>query len=330
MPQEVRRRQHATVNYSLNAKVNATLGRGMIYRHLMLRLQGAPTLSAANNTQAKTKKAEEWAVVKRIDIIANGSDVLKSLSGEALWWHNYLLFGAVPRVTATLGDGSTANVAFDSMLILPFWMLRGIKPFDTALDAQALSDLKIEITWGTFSDVNGDATGWTTEPSLEVYSLESFNPPANAAFSQWRIFEIEKTITAATTQFDIDLSVGPLYRGFVLNTVSDDVDVATILNNIKLISGTTVYADLRAEVLRDEYRVMNGIPLDEVARRSTSSSAAGWFVLDMVTDGRLSEGIDSLGLAELKLQLDVAAPGTVDKVRVWPQQIIPVRGFLRR
>lgn len=326
MPQEVRRRQHATLEYTANAKVSAQLSRGMIIRELGFRLQGRPTVTAPNNTAAKTNKEEEWAILPRIDLIANGSDVIKSLSGEQLWWHAFFHSGVVPPVTATLGDGSTANPTFDSYLPMPFWMPRAVRPFDTALDARQLSDLKLEITWGTHSDISDDASGFTTAPTLEVYSLESFNPPGAAAFSQWRQFIIEKTVTAASASFTHKLPVGPVYRGFLINAVSDDVDVSTILNNVKVKSGTTVYYDLPAEAVALDYRLRNGVPIDAVGRRSNNSSVAGWYYVDLVTDGRLSEAVDTLGFAEFELDFDVSAPGTTDKLFIVPQQIIPVRG----
>lgn len=326
MPQQVRRRQHETITYTANAKESATLSRGMILRHLMLRLQGQPTITAMNNSAANTLKAEEWGILDRIDLIANGSDVIKSFSGEQLWWLNYFLFGTVPPVTATLGDGSTANPSFDVSLLLPFWMPRSVRPFDTALDARQLSDLKLEITWGSHTSINSAATGFTTNPTLEVYALESFNPPNAAAFSTWRLFQIIQTITAANAAQTIKLPVGPLYRGFLINTIADAADVATVINNIKVKSGTTVFVDLPEDVLRLEYRQMNGVPIDAVGRRSSSSSVNGWYMLDLVTDGRLSEAIDTLGFAEFELELNVAAPGTARSIELLPFQIIPVRG----
>lgn len=323
MPQDVRRRFERTIEYSANNKVGESLSRGLISRHLTLQLEGAPTLTALNNSAANTLKAEEWGVVSRIDVIANGSDVIFSMSGEQLWWLNYFVFGAVPPVTAAIGDGATADPPFDSSLILPFWMPRSLRPFDTALDSRVLSDLKVEVTWGTHTSINSAATGFTTDPTLKVNTLGSFNAPA-AAFSQWRRFIIEQTISAANSALRVQLPVGAIYRGFLLNTVSDSVDVGTMLDNFKLKSGTTVFADIDAEVLAVESRLMNGIPLT-AARRSSSSSVNGWYYYDHVTDGRLTEGIDTLGFSEIELELNVANPGAADTIFIIPQQIIPVR-----
>ncbi len=333
MAQQVRRRFLETVGYSSNNKQAERLSRGMVYRELHLRLQGAPTLSGANNTQANTDPGDEWGVVKRIDIIANNTDVIKSISGKALWWMNHFMYGNSPRITPAIGDGSTANPSFDSVLILPFWMPNSIRPMDTALDSRNLSDLKIEVTWGAFTDVNSAATAWTTEPTLEVGSLESFN--VTGPFSQWRVFEIEKEITATNPRFQIQLPVGPIYRGFMLHFTDAGVDDSAILNNFKLVSGTTVFADIKETFLKQVFDIRNGMQrgLDDGAsaaytedRRSTEANREAWYFYDHVTDGFNSEGIDSLGFSELELELDVTIGAGTTKCFVWPWQIIPVRG----
>ena len=327
MAQEVRRRKHVTVAYSANNKVSEQLSRGMIFRQLMLNLSGTITTAAAgDNDAADVRKAGEWGVVQRIDVVANGSDVIKSMSGESLWWLNRFLFGEPPEESALIG-GTSDDPPFDSTLILPFWMPRSIKPFDTALDARRLSDLRVEITWGDQNDIlaPAGASAFAVPPTLDVYALESFNPPGNVSFNQWRTWTIEETITAASTEHQVKLPVGHIYRGFLINTHSDAVDVATIIKNVKLRSGTTVFADLSEEILKAEYVQMNGIR-PAPTRRATKSSDDGWYMLDLVTDGRLSEGVDTLGFSELELVFDVDAPGTTDKLVIYPQQIIPVRG----
>jgi hypothetical protein len=181
--------------------------------------------------------------------------------------------------------------------------------------------------------VNTDATAWTTEPQLDVYSLEAFN--VKGPFSQCRIYTIEKSITATSAQFQVQLPVGPMYRGFMINTQDDGVDVGTILNNFKVISGTTVYADLddatlwQTEKLRNQ--VVNtwdtgGEAYDCPKRGTTYNAEEGWYFYDHVTDGYLSESIDTLGFSEFELELDVTKLTGTNKIFIYPLQIIPVRG----
>ena len=333
MPQQVRFRTQKTLNYVANGKQVEQLSRGMVYREMFLRLVGAPTVTLGNNTQAKTLRGDEWSLIKKIEIIANNTDVLKSFSGNDLWWLNYFWYGAAPHITSNLGDGATANVPFDSTLIIPFWMPNSLRPIDTALDARELSDLKIEVTWGDHLDMNADNTGFTTAPTLEVNSLESFL--VKGPFAQWRVYTLEKEITASSTQFQILLPVGPMYRGFTIITTDDDVEVSGILNNLKLKSGTTVFADMPGEVLQQVGSLRagigrghtNGAAVDYLAlRRGAGNSYLGVYNYDHVTDGFKSESIDTLGFSEFELELDVSVGSGTTKIYVIPQVIIPVRG----
>lgn len=332
MGQDVRRRRQKVISFAADQEVYESLGRGMVYRELYLLLKGQPTLTAANNTAAKTGRGDEWSVVKKIEIIANNADVIWSVTGTELWWLNYFMFGQFPQVTPTLGDTSTANPSFASCLILPFWMHRSIRPMDSALDARLLSELEIKVTWGNYDDVSSDASAWTTEPTLTVFSLECSK--VSGPFGTKRIKRIEKTITADQTDFQVQLPVGPMYRGFIINTTDAGVDDGDVLNNFKLVSGSTVFVDTLEEVLdgidgflgRSLIRTFDkaGNAYDE-PKKSSSASIKGWYHYDHVTDGFMSEAIDTLGFSEITLELDVSVGSGTTKLVVIPLEYIPVR-----
>lgn len=354
MPQQVRRRMQKTVDYDENNSVSESLGRGMVYRELYLKLSGQIDEPLATNVALAVGLGDEWGVVKRIEVIANNTDVIRSISGNELWWFNYFMYGVPPRVTPTIGDAATNDPAFVSCLVLPFWMPRSLRPMDTALDARELSDLKVRITWGDIEDVIQTATpaAWITEPSIEVHSLECFN--VKGPFSQFRMYKIQKDIPATNPQFQIILPVGPMYRGFLMNftglsdavgTVDQQVDDPLILNNLKVKAGTTVFADVPAAILNQVdgwerssiihpydggLAVANAGLYDELRRGDTANDGNAWYLYDHVTDGYLSECIDTLGFSEFELELDVTlsaihAPFTT-QINLIPLQIIPVRG----
>ena len=343
MGQQVRRRPQGNVLYQANSKVSIPLSRGMIYRDLYLKFYGTVAITAITNLQANILHGDEWGVIKRIDLIANNTDVLRSISGNQLWWLNYFMYGVPPNITPRIGD-EAADPPWESFLVLPLWMPRSLRPMDTALDARELSDLKLEITWGDFNDINANVacTGFDVDPVLEVHSLESFG--AKGPFSQWRVYAIEKAIAATAAQFQVHLPVGPMYRGFLMNFTEGAgaaiADTGAILNNFKLISGTTVFADIPASLLNVCDRLKQSVSrfwddalagaaglgaYDFLRRGSAFNSLEGWYFYDHVTDGYLSESIDTLGFSEFEMELDVTA-GAASRVFILPLQIIPVRG----
>ena len=335
--QDVRRRFQKIVPFQSNGQRTEDLGRGMVYRDLILRLRGAPTCLAANNTIANTERGDAWGVVKNIEILVNNNQVIRSLSGNQLWWLNYVMYGEAPEIQYNIGDGATANPVLDSVLVLPFWMFRSIRPMDTALDSRVLSDLKIRITWGTYTDISAGATAWTTEPYVEVHSLESAMTPG--PFSLQTIYSIEKTISATDSKFQVFLPVNDVYRGFLLNTTDAGVDSASILNNVKIKSGLTVFYDAPIKVIQQyDMGIKAGIGYPgslpataastyfTTAQRSADSLRGAWTYIDLVTDGFLTEAIDTLGFSEFFLELDVTVGVGATKLYVLPIQVTPVRG----
>lgn len=326
MPVGKRQRKQVTLTYSSGNRVAQQLNRGMQFRAVELRLTCAPTLTNANNTAAKTLRGDEWAVVKKIEIMANGTDVVKTISGPELRWLNAIYNGVMPNVTSTLADGATANPSCDSTLIIPFMMPRSIRPIDTLMDSSVMSNLEIAVTWGTYTDINASATGWTTQPTLEVNSKESFGQEGSK-FSNWRLFSITKDISATNSQFQIDLPVNAMYRGFSMIFTDANVESAAILNNFRWKSGTNVFADVSGPILNAEWTANIGLDRNRAAStfKSTSSVLGGVYHYDHVDDGYLSEAIDTLGYSEHHLELDVTVGGGATQVIVIPWQIIPVR-----
>ena len=354
MAQQIRRRFQKTINYDENNSVAEPLGRGMVYRELYLKLSGQIDEPLATNASLAVGMGDEWGVVKRIEVIANNTDVIRSFTGNELWWLNYFMFGVPPHITVTLGDVTTDDPGFISCLVLPFWTMRSLRPMDTALDARELSDLKVRITWGDVEDIIQTVTpsAWITEPSIEVHSLECFN--VKGPFSQGRQYKIQKDIPATNPQFQVMLPVGPMYRGFLMNftglsaavgQVDQQIDDPNVLNNFKIKSGTTVYADIPAVLLTQidgnmrnsiirpydgGLAVVNAGLYDQLRRGDTANNVDAWYFYDHVTDGYMSEAIDTLGFSEFELELDVTlsalhAPFTT-QLNLIPLQIIPVRG----
>jgi len=329
MPQQIRKRRQTTVQYQANDTQIERLGRGMIYRELHLQLNFELTETASSNIgEDAIERGDEWAVIKNIRIIANGSDVLRNFTGNQLRWLNKLVYGFNPRNPMAGGVAAEGSLAVSSSLVLPFWSIGTVRPLDTALDARQLTSLEIEIEWGDVSSITSGSATFSGTPTLKVYSLESFGVEAD--FAQSRVFKIQESSVAVNDQHEMDIPVGSMYRGFLINTSASGVDAAN-LSNIKLKSGTTVFVDQEAALLRDIANMRHGVfvTFDEVGGLednvfvSVDSDIAGWHYLDLVTDGRLKEALDTLGLAELTLELDV---NTQTDITVLPLQIIPVRG----
>lgn len=339
MPQNVRFRKQTSINVStatLGTKVVQQLGRGMIYREIILRLQGTVTTGAV--AESALSRGDEWSLIERIDLVVNGTDIIRSLSGVQLYALNRLMFGANKRNSPLLGDNTTTGaITVDSTLSLPLWMPLSAKPMDTALDSSKLSDLRLEITFASNTGLTG-AAATIGSMSLEISSLESFG--IDGKFSDCRMYSLQSVYSAANPQAQVTLPVTALYRGFIINAAAGataaSADAPTAVSNVKLISGTTVFRDIATRVMKDwQTQRINfqrqlvqktagaAIPLGFASPcRSSKFDDDAWYYFELANDGYLTEGIDSVGYSELYLELNVASACTVTVI---PIQIFPPR-----
>jgi hypothetical protein len=303
----------ATVAYSSGNVVEIELGRGAFLKDLALRLTGQPTVTDANNTAAKTKRGDEWGVITKLEVVANGGNVIRSYTGAELWWENLHWYKVHPQVTATLGDSATANPSFDSTLILPFWIPGSVRPMDTMLAAQQYDQLKLRVTWGAYTDINGDASAWTANPSLAVSRLESVPAASTLKFDPsklglWLNTRLQEVYTAANTSAKVRLPTGRVYRGFTLNTAtSGTTDAAAKVTNIKLWNGSQLLLDVSETALHQGYILRSGRQRTVAKRGTTFNSETAWHRIDLCPDGYLTESLNSQGFGELYFELNVAA-----------------------
>lgn len=341
MAQQIRQRKQQTLTLNaFGAKVVQQLGRGMIYRELALRLSGTLTFAAgASNAVANLGRGDEWSIIDKIEIIKNGSDVVRSMTGTQLRFLNRLFYGTTGRLSTTWGDGSTAAPSYDSTLILPFWQPLSVKPMDTALDSSRCSDLRIEVTLSSAAAITTGTAPTSVAGTLDVISLESFG--VDFLGSECKIFPLQQVVSGATPAYQFPLPVTSLYRGFFINVAnganSSSSDLPSAVTNIIIKSGTTPFRDIPFPVLRDWQRQRLGWCRELVQNvaatkpvtgsyqnivRSSLADEDAWVFLDLVQDGYMAEGIDSVGFSEIFLEFNVAAACTIT---VLPVQIFPRR-----
>ncbi len=283
-------------------------------REIVLKLSGAPTLLAANNTVANTKRGDEWAVLKNVKVVSNSSETMFEMSGNDLWWLNFFMTGNAPFTTPGLGDGATANPAFESVLIIPFWAYRARKPSDSIFQTGAVNDFRIELTWGDFTDINATATAWTTNPSIEVQVEEvepsGYVPPFITRYTK-------QTVSFAGVQnaARIPLDIGPSYRALQINVLNSagDTDTPGLISNVRLMSGGIVLREysekmlFQSSIIRGDCPTFNQIASTGINSRSNGRVSAkndprAQYFMNLCLDGYLTEAVQSSTFNELYLE----------------------------
>ena len=336
--QEQRVRLHETIQYAANSTRSAELARGGKFRELHLRLQGQVTVTAGNNTAAKTNRGDEWAVIRELTLRANGDTILRYMTADELRFYNYLMYSQVPMLTAGIGDATTADPSFDSTLILPLWSPKMARPWDTILESNKLARIDLDVRWGNEDDISDDATAFTVNPTLEVTVVENNggpedpDPAKGLAHPLTEIVRMVETPSGANTNFRVKLPVGEqkVYERFIINTQnSSGVDVNTLVTDVKLVSGpVTLFSEKYKTILqsmRQRWQIPSGWDGGSAAiqrlARSTANHQDGWIVLDLCGDGRATEGISAADLPELYLEFNVAAQGTINILPICRKQM---------
>lgn len=326
--------EEATVSYNANGTETEKLNRQDLIRYLEVRLNGQLTISSTDNTSGNTARGDEWSLINSIDIVANGKQVLKSYDPNLLWWQNYYLFGAVPKISPELGDG-TANPNYDCTLIIPFWKPDAVRPFEYTLDPRQFSNLQIRIDWTDETAVNSNASGHETDPSLRVSAQRAEYKEGSSEFnySLFKEYTVEGTITSDNPNLVEELPVNGMLSGLLMEFTDGDADDGTVLNNFTVESGGTTYATYKDPELGDARRLLEGLPRShdgtayDDLRMGDDNDVDGVYHWTPNDDGMSTELIDAPAeeLTQLDLNMDVTNGSNTTKYRVLVQQVFPVR-----
>lgn len=311
------KRRVGSASYTSSGSVSTIeLPRNYNYRKLYCRMTGTNTTAGGTAGGAVHPHAAHRAI-SRIELIANGRDTIMSISAEALKIMNILDYGCVPAFTNPSAI-TAAAYTFDASFIIDLALIRSIRPIDTLFPAAGLSTLDLKITWGAGLDMFTGAITITSATisacELVVSSFEEVGAiPGGVGVN--KLYTIDRTISAASTNFQIQIPVGNLYRGLLVHTKNDEVPVDTILDGARVESGTEVFQNWLSN---DELLDVNKL------QHHLETRLVGYHQLDWLdSDGFLSEILDTRKLSNLDLTLNVALPsGTTRKVQVFPQEII--------
>ena len=339
---KVLEREIGSIEYAENQTRTLPIPRNYAYRCLDLFLIAKIERAAGSAGEAKDSAPAQ--LVKNIVIRANGRDVVKNYDMETLHRLCQLRHHTRPFIDSEglSGYGIIATPGTVHMIHarIDYEMWDAIRPIDTLLDSAGLATLELIVTWGTGMDIMNDAFDGASvtvnDATLYVSSVESVGVPAGTSFMTNKEYVIRSQVTAASARHQIFLPVSNMYRSIVLKTHSDGDQVNTILpfgianlNTIAIQSGTEVFKYRIAGTLQACNRLDKRMEVPEVMgdaaalnHRLEEQSLEGYYELEFVKDGRLTECLDTSKLSSLELMLDVAHPGTDDFIDVYVTELI--------
>lgn len=296
--------------------VTLELPRNYNYRRLYCRLTGSSTVAGGSASGSVHPRAALKAI-SRIEIIANGRDTVISLPAEALYLMNVLDYGTPPQISNP-ANGDAGAKTFSASFFIDFAMVRAVRPIDSLFPAAGLSTFDLKITWGNGNDMFTGAYDRTNTiaatTQLQVTSFEEIGEMQGAKYAVNKLFEIDRVIDSATSNFQVKIPTGNTYRGFLFLATADAVPVNTVLLGLEISSGTVVY-----QKWQEIQELINANKL----QYSLETALTGAYLADfMDSEGRMTEILDARQLSQLEATLNVAQPGTTNKVFVYPQELI--------
>jgi len=344
-------REIGSIDYAANQTRTLPLPRNYAYRKLNLTLI-AQVWRAAGALAGGAMDSAPAQLVRNIMIRANGRDVIKNIDMESLHRINQLAHGTRPQISsdAWVGFGAIAvgaPITISVSACLDFEMWRAVRPIDTLLDSAGLATLEMIVTFGAPNDIMtpayDPAAGGVVvvDAKLFVSSVEAVGVPAGTLFMANKEYMIRSQVTATSARHQIQLPVGNLYRWIILKTHSNGLPICTIMpfglaaqNTITLQAGTEVFKYRIAGCLGNDNRLDYELAVPEllnqvaapglaIDHRLTEFPLEGYYVLEFVKDGHLTECLDTSRLSSLELILQVVLVGTtLDFIDVYPCELI--------
>lgn len=330
-------REIGSITFAAGQTRTLPLPRNYAYRSLQLKLVcNLDRVVGASGGAPKDSCPAQ--LVQNIMIRANGRDVIKNYDFESLHRMDQVRHGTRPHISVP-EEWDGFDVISDSDQVIhaqiDFAMPRAIRPIDTLLNSAGLSTLDLIVTFGNPDDVMNDAydpaAGGITVNTCTLYvaAVESVGVPIGTQFMVNKEYMLRSQVNANSTSHQIQLPVSNLFRSFILKTHADGDQVNTILQNIQIKAGTEVFKNRYAGFLQMDNRLECAMEVPNTAIDAAAIDhymlnhlLEGYYLLEFVKDGRLTECLDTSRLSSLELLLAVTKIGTDSFIDIFPCELI--------
>ncbi len=356
MARDMRRQLAAGQAFAASSPISFDLPVTAVYKSINLSLEYA--IGSGGTTTTPFERAP-WTNIKRIDLVADGRDVIKSYDGGTLLDINHLDYGEYPP--SQIVDGTIGSVTYPLWhnlqidLKLPRFQAEfNVKTgkFEggeslTLLDARKLSSLELRVTFGAgMADLYATVgTGTVDRFVVTPWGHELIDIDKDTAFP----LNVETMNSFAfPTTGAIDRSfkhnVGNAYRRIIFSTV--DQNARNPVNRLsKLIlqengtfnrrvwdAGNLLATMARLEIApgldpANPATLVRAIPrmtpVVETTQGKNGGNRRGLYLVDIAEDNRVGSLLDTRGFSALESLLSWDGANTTDLIRMTTNIIVP-------
>lgn len=281
------------------------------YRFIMIELYG--TLTVASNNATSVPADSPCDLIDRVDLVANGKDVLAAAPFVFLVMNNYERNFSQEKTAP--GTTQTAH-PIRAVGFIDLWNSDGLRPKDSAFRAFLTQLFQLRLTTRDEDSIitKGSAT-LTLAATVDIY-VDSFievgrDPQEPVAFKK-TTFQ-KQSFTASNSEYPFELPVGNWIRHVAVRATDDGAPDDDLVNALQLRIDDT---DVRAKTNWDALRSVNQFD------KAGNAPASGFAVIDSTPEGKLTNGFDARGASRVQLVADVATPGGSGLIEVVTTEFI--------
>lgn len=302
------KRKEGLVNYEASSQGRLELSRNNHVQSYMVKL----TVNHDNGATVSFNDALLWSLINSFELVANGNENIKQIPASKIYLDNILATGmnGLNSIVQTVSTSGNVSYVYGMInLSIP----NVVRPHDTILNTRNFSTLDLLVNWGSDATIGSGIT--VNSATCEVWSsaLVGYTRNAGETIKYFKETSLVKEVTSSTTEMEITLPVEKLYQGISVVATNDNQRTNSVINNIIIKSGETVFANMNAQALRAE----NNMEF----KPETTSGLDGIHIINFTQRGRLSDMLNTIsargGFNTLEVVLDVTKSGSgTDRVYV--------------
>ena len=284
-------RKEGQIQFVASSQSRLQLSRNYHMQYLILKL----TVTHDNAT-AVFKDEAFYNLINQVEVVANGNQNLKQVPGNKLALNNVL--GTSMKGLNDIKTANGTDLVSTVYAIIPFSMFNTVRPYDTILNTAVFSTFDLLINWGSSSNVGTGITVKSADLEVCSSSLVNYKRNATETIKYFKETSLVEEVTSTTNEMTISLPVKKMYKSLIIVSMVDGKKVNTVIKNVKIKSGTTVIADLPANILRAK----NNFEF----KPEEKTSLDGVHIIDFLIRGKLSDALDTVSnFNTLEVVLDV-------------------------
>lgn len=292
-PQAERQRRLQQLSFAESSILTRDIPRDSVYKSLQFRLSGSVTTTFASGTPVAGAQSTFDDIIPRIDIVVDGSRVVKSVRPHMLRIQQLFTTtvlaerrssaGASASTYPTVDQGfvygtTTQLTSVNESIFLPFEMVYsdpGLGRESTWLNLKGVASAEIRLTTAAFSSLLGFGNTAPVVFSastfvIDILTREAQDVPPQIMFSDWKQTVKQISYSAQQTNALIDINRGNRLSGimfFVKNGAAGSATTATgklasntVMTDIQLLlNGQTQIKTTTFQALQAENRAQFGV-----------------------------------------------------------------------